>query len=111
VEITDSPYVVTSMRIMTYMGTEALDAIASGADWVPAVHSVGYPLVDADGRRIPDVAWPCNEQKYICHLPRDPGNLVLWFRLRRNALLGKKCYACESPVCWPGMRAGWPSTC
>src|SRR5690625_3784747 len=71
VEITDSPYVVVSMRIMTRMGTPALDLIEQGQEWVPAVHSVGYPLIttDDDGgtHRREDVPWPCSDTKYISH--------------------------------------------
>src|SRR5689334_13874405 len=63
VEITDSPYVVVSMRIMTRMGTRILEAMGDDAEFVHALHSIGAPL--APGAR--DVAWPCNETKYISH--------------------------------------------
>src|SRR5690606_7500723 len=59
VEVTDSPYVVASMRVMTRMGAAALEQIERGAPWVPAVHSVGYPLADGAGHTREDVPWPC----------------------------------------------------
>ncbi len=59
VQVTDSPYAVVSMRTMTRMGADALAAIGPGHHLGPAVHSVGYPLVDAVGRSRADVAWPC----------------------------------------------------
>ena len=65
VEITDSPYVVASMRIMTRMGTEVLEAMGDDADFVHALHSIGAPLAPGQD----DVAWPCNETKYISHFP------------------------------------------
>src|SRR5690625_3811109 len=97
VEVTDSPYVVVSMRIMTRIGTEALALIESGEPWVRAIHSVGYPLVvdDVDGAPTtrPDVAWPCNDTKYISHFPESREIWSFGSGYGGNALLGKKCYA------------------
>ena len=90
VEITDSPYVVSSMNIMTRISSEVVERINKGAQYVPAVHTVGSPLIDSAGNKSEDVPWPCNPDVYVVQFPETREIWSHGSGYGGNSLLGKK---------------------
>ena len=108
VQVTDSPYAVLNMRIMTRMGQSVLDSLGERDFFIPCLHSVG----NAPDGGVVDVPWPCDpDNTYIVHFPEQRTIVSYGSGYGGNALLGKSVWPCELLLVWPVIMNGWLNIC